>query len=186
MKPSKLHQSALTKLPLSKVSYDQYLEALGWMEYLPQQGSKGNEDIPDHLLFSDVESKERAVGRANSHDRFLDALLIEESKRFGLSLDSRDPNDKVKPGSPHAQVLRYLATADTVYRRKDSVGNPDQRRACGGSTTTGSPASFATAYFESDLAEILDTGDEDGLRTFYLLFPTQIPSLPSKEIRQAS
>ena len=37
------------------------LEALGWMEYLPQQGSKGNEDIPDHLLFSDVESKERAV-----------------------------------------------------------------------------------------------------------------------------
>ena len=144
------------------------LEALGWMEYLPQQGSKGNEDIPDHLLFSDVESKERAAERTNSQDRYLDALLIEESKRFGLSLDSRDPNDNAKPGSPHAQVLRYLATADTVS---------DGRIRWGILTNGGVWRLYdqrarprATAYFESNLAEILDTGDEDGLRTFYLLF----------------
>ena len=144
------------------------LEALGWMDYLPQQGAKGNEDIPDHLLFADSQSKEHATGRTNSQDRYLDALLIEESKRFALSLDSRDPNDNAKPGSPHAQVLRYLATADTVS---------DGRIRWGILTNGGVWRLYdhrarprATAFFESDLAEILDTGDEDGLRTFYLLF----------------
>ena len=144
------------------------LEALGWMDYLPQQGAKGNEDIPDHLLFADSQSKEHATRRTNSQDRYLDALLIEESKRFALSLDSRDPNDNAKPGSPHAQVLRYLATADTVS---------DGRIRWGILTNGGVWRLYdhrarprAMAYFESNLAEILDTGDEDGLRTFYLLF----------------
>ena len=40
------------------------LEALGWSDYLPQQGSSGNEDIPDHLLFTDAESKERAGAKS--------------------------------------------------------------------------------------------------------------------------
>ncbi len=144
------------------------LEALGWIDYLPQQGAKGNEDIPDHLLFSDSQSKEQAAARTNSQDRYVDALLIEESKRFGLPLDSRDPNDNAKSGSPHAQVLRYLATADSVS---------DGRIRWGILTNGGVWRLYdhrarprATAYFESNLAEILDTGDEDGLRTFYLLF----------------
>jgi len=36
-------------------------ELLGWAHYLPQQGSDHNEDIPDHLLFGDTESKARAA-----------------------------------------------------------------------------------------------------------------------------
>ncbi len=32
-------------------------ELLGWADYLPQQGSDRNEDIPDHLLFADAASK---------------------------------------------------------------------------------------------------------------------------------
>ena len=39
------------------------LELLGWSDYLPQQGASRNEDIPDHLLFSDADSKERAGAR---------------------------------------------------------------------------------------------------------------------------
>ena len=31
------------------------LELLGWDDYLPQQGTAGNEEIPDHLLFPDAE-----------------------------------------------------------------------------------------------------------------------------------
>ena len=144
------------------------LEALGWMDYLPQQGAKGNEDIPDHLLFSDAQSKERAAGRTNSQDRYLDALLIEESKRFGLPLDSRDPNDNSKPGSPHAQILRYLATADNVSEGRIRWGILTNGGVWRLYDNRARPR--ATAYFESNLAEILDSGDQDGLRTFYLLF----------------
>ena len=32
------------------------LELLDWTDFLPQQGSDSNEDIPDHLLFGDAES----------------------------------------------------------------------------------------------------------------------------------
>ena len=38
-------------------------ELLGWHHFLPQQGCDHNEDIPDHLLFGDAESKARAVCR---------------------------------------------------------------------------------------------------------------------------
>ncbi|MCY3991296.1 MAG: hypothetical protein OXF50_08740 [Caldilineaceae bacterium] len=30
------------------------LDLLGWGDYLPQQGSDSNKDIPDHLLFGDA------------------------------------------------------------------------------------------------------------------------------------
>ena len=64
------------------------LELLGWADYLPQQGTTRNEDIPDYLLFTDAVSKERAAGRTNPEERFRDAIVVEESKRFGLSLDA--------------------------------------------------------------------------------------------------
>ena len=144
------------------------LEALGWASYLPQQGSQRNEDIPDHLLFADTESKARAAGRGSSQERYLDALLIEESKRSGLPLDSRDPADRVQTSTPHGQVLRYLSTADTVS---------DGRIRWGILTNGGVWRLYdhrarprATGYFEADLAAMLESGDEDGLLVFYLLF----------------
>ena len=144
------------------------LEALGWASYLPQQGSQRNEDIPDHLLFADTESKARAAGRGSSQERYLDALLIEESKRSGLPLDSRDPADRVQTSTPHGQVLRYLSTADTVS---------DGRIRWGILTNGGVWRLYdhrarprATGYFEADLAAMLESGDEDGLLLFYLLF----------------
>ena len=85
------------------------LELLGWSDYLPQQGAAYNEDIPDHLLFADPESKQRAVAEGRAEDRFRNAMAVEESKRFGLSLDSRDSgNNRVR--TPHSQILRYLST----------------------------------------------------------------------------
>ena len=90
------------------------LTLLGWVHTLPQQGAARNEDIPDHLLFADAESKDRAAGRSTSEQRYHDALLIEESKRFGLALDTRDASDKARSGTPHGQIRRYLSTADSV------------------------------------------------------------------------
>ena len=88
------------------------LELLGWADYLPQQGATRNEDVPDYLLFIDAASKERAAGRTNPEERFRDAIVVEESKRFGLPLNARDRDDVRQSRTPHGQILRYLSTAD--------------------------------------------------------------------------
>ena len=138
------------------------LELLGWTEYVPQPSAAGHEDIPDHLLFADAESKARAG------NPFQYATVVEESKRFGLALDSRDRNDRTQRGTPHGQILRYLATAEiesegrirwgilsngSVWRLYDYRARPR-----------------ASGYFEADLAELLKPGKEDDLRVFHLLF----------------
>ena len=144
------------------------LELLGWTNYLPQQGTTRNEDIPDYLLFANATSKEHASGRANPEERFRDVLIVEESKRFGLTLDARDKSDRVQASTPHGQILRYLSTADVV---SDS-------RIRWGILTNGSVWRLydyrarprATGYFEADLGEMLKSGNEDNLRLFYILF----------------
>ena len=77
------------------------LEMLGWADYLPQQGGARNEDIPDLLLFPDAAAKARAAARSSAEARFQDASVVEESKRFGLPLDSRDADDRVQARTPH-------------------------------------------------------------------------------------
>ena len=144
------------------------LELLGWADYLPQQGAARNEDIPDHLLFQDADSKERAAGKRRPEDRFADALVVEESKRFGTPLDARDPDGRRGSRTPHGQILRYLSTAESetdgdlhwgfltnggVWRLYDYRARPR-----------------ATAYYEADLGEMLESGDDDRLRVFHLLF----------------
>ena len=90
------------------------LEELGWTDYLPQQGTGRNEDIPDYLLFTDSESKQRAAGQSDPEERYRDAAVVAESKRYDLALDSRDRDDRVQASTPHGQILRYLSTADIV------------------------------------------------------------------------
>ena len=144
------------------------LELLGWADYLPQQGAARNEDVPDYLLFTDAISKGHAAGRTNPVERFQDAIVVEESKRFGLPLDVRDRDDGHQSRTPHGQILRYLSTADIesesrirwgiltnggVWRLYDYRARPR-----------------ATGYFEVDLGEMLESGDEDDLSLFYILF----------------
>ena len=144
------------------------LELLGWTEYLPQQAAVGNEDIPDHLLFADAPAKMSAAGRGKPQDRYADALLVEESKRYGLPLDSRDKADKVQASSPHGQILRYLTT--TGFTTDDRIR--------WGILTNGAlwrlydnrARPRASGFFEVDVPAILEDDSEDGLRTFFLLF----------------
>ena len=124
--------------------------------------------MPDHLLFQDADSKARAAGKRRPEDRFSDALVVEESKRFGLPLDARDTDGRRGSRTPHGQILRYLSTAERdtdgdlhwgfltnggVWRLYDYRSRPR-----------------ATAYYEADLGEMLESGDDDRLRVFYLLF----------------
>ena len=85
------------------------------MDRLPATAGTGrNEDIPDLLLFADAGSKARATARKRGNDRFRDAAVVGESKRLGVRLDARDADGRVRTSTPHGQMLRYLATADTV------------------------------------------------------------------------
>ena len=144
------------------------LESLGWTAYLPQQGAARNEDIPDHLLFMDADSKKRAIARSNSKDRYKDALLVQESKRFDRSLDSREEGDKVQEGTPHGQILRYLSTAEIVSEGNIRWGILTNGNAWRLYDYRARPR--ASGFFEVDLQTILNEDDQDGLRTFFLLF----------------
>ena len=142
------------------------LGILGWTDHLPQQGSGRNEDVPDYLLFADQAAKARAAARPTAEQRYQDALIGVENKRFGLQLDRRDKIDRVQSSTPHSQILHYLSVADTV-----SDGNIRW-----GILTNGSlwrlydrrTSPRATAYFEVDLGATLESENETKL--FALLF----------------
>ena len=144
------------------------LELLGWEDYLPQQGTGRNEDIPDLLLFPDAAAKERAIARESAEQRYMDGVALVESKRLGLRLDARDRENGRVSRTPHGQMLRYLQTAEIesdggirwgiltsgdVWRLYYSRARPR-----------------ATGYLETDLGAVLENGDGDALRVFYLLF----------------
>ena len=144
------------------------MELLGWSEYLPQQAAAGHEDVPDHLLFADAATKVRA-NRSGQFGRALqDALIVQESKRFGLVLDQRDRTNGHRAGIPHGQMLRYLTTTDVASEGRirfgiltnGSVWRLYDRRA----------RPRASGFFEADLADLLEPGNEDGVRAFLLLF----------------
>ncbi len=140
-------------------------DLLGWAEYLPQQGSDRNEDIPDHLLFADAASKARAAAKPGPN-RYPDALAVSESKRFGLSLDDRDRDDRGPTSSPHAQLLRYLAAADISSDGRIRWGILTNGRIWRLYDRRALPR--ASGYYEVDLEDALQAGD--GLRAFRLLF----------------
>ena len=104
------------------------LELLGWADYLPQQGASGNEDIPDHLLFSDADSKERAGERNSARERYRDAWVVEESKRFGLSLDARDADEVEPVGDAARPDTEVFDDGGDRVRWAHPVGYSDQRR----------------------------------------------------------
>ena len=144
------------------------LELLGWADYLPQQGTARNEDIPDHLLFADAGSKERASAEPNAAARTRYAAVVEESKRFGLSLDERDREAGFHARSPHSQILRYLATAEIESESRLRWGVLTNGRVWRLYDYRARPR--ASGYFEADLADLLQPGREEDLRVFHLLF----------------
>ena len=141
------------------------LGLLGWKDYLPQQGTQGHGEVPDYLLFKDTSAKEQAAASLLTTERYRHALGIVECKRWGLSLDQRNPETR---RTPSGQLLNYLTTADIesdgcvrwgiltngrVWRLYDHRSRPRLNR-----------------YFEVDLQEVLEIDNAAALRLFYLLF----------------
>ena len=144
------------------------LELLGWDHHMPQQGSDRQEDIPDYLLFADEEAKDRAAARKGSENRFQDALVIEESKRFGLPLDNRDSGETARRGTPHGQILRYLDTADSVTDGRIRWGILTNGAVWRLYDFRARPR--ASGFYEADLKALLQQDDDHALRAIFLLF----------------
>ena len=144
------------------------LELLGWTDYLPQQGSIRNEDIPDHLLFADAGPSSALRQRGSPAIATWTRWWWKRVSGSASLLDTRDKDGQTMAGTPHGQILRYLSTAEIasgggirwgiltnggVWRLYDHRSRPR-----------------ASGYFEADLKTLLDPDNEDGLRVFHLLF----------------
>ena len=139
------------------------LQLLGWTDDISQPTAPGGEDRPDLLLYQDTQAKARATSSETSP--YLAALAVAELKRFRRLLDTRGPGKGTQASSPHAQILRYLRSADTV-----TDGNLRWGILTNGAVWRLYDQKNRTHFFEADLEALLTTHDEDGLRTFHLLF----------------
>ena len=144
------------------------LELLGWADYLPQQGMEGNEDIPDLLMFADAASKDLAASAEKAEQRYKAAVAVTESKRLGRPLESRGGENLWTSQSPHGQILKYLLAADGTSEGKIRWGILTSGDVWRLYYSRARPR--ATGYFETDLGAVLESGGEDALRVFYLLF----------------
>ncbi|MDN5865093.1 MAG: Eco57I restriction-modification methylase domain-containing protein, partial [Gammaproteobacteria bacterium] len=112
IRPSDTPNEAVTEAELIRP----LLELLGWTDYLPQQtaSGKGRTEVPDYLLFADAESKAEAMEEPRDDRRYPHAIAVLEAKRWQRPLDRGDATDRLDPGTPSNQILRYLSRADTA------------------------------------------------------------------------
>ena len=155
------------------------LELLGWTDHLPQQGASRSEDIPDNLVFTDTESKDHAAALPST-ERYRQAAVVQESKRFDLPLDASggEPRPRRPRGNmlfempddygeddadsergarkPHSQILRYLSTAEIESDGRLRWGILTNGRVWRIYDARTRPR--ATAYFEAYLDDVLEPG----------------------------
>ena len=136
---------------------------LEWTASLRQQNlsTRGREDVPDGLLFTDAAAKERANSFTEEWKRYALGLAVVESKRWLRPLDRRAER-RGEENAPSTQMLRYLRRVDDLTTGKLRWGV----------LTNGArwrlyyqgARSVSEQFFEVDLAVLLDLpGHNDGL-----------------------
>ncbi|MGQ0748895.1 MAG: Eco57I restriction-modification methylase domain-containing protein, partial [Betaproteobacteria bacterium] len=95
------------------------LSRLGWSDILTQQvASKSRrEDVPDMLLFPNAAAKAAALKEKREDRRYRHGIAIVESKRWMRALDRGDTSDRLNPGTPSNQMLRYLSSVEVASER---------------------------------------------------------------------
>ena len=95
------------------------LSRLGWTDILTQQvaSSSRREDVPDMLLLPDAAAKAAALKEKREDRRYRHGIAIVESKRWMRPLDRGDATDRLDPGTPSNQILRYLSTVEVASER---------------------------------------------------------------------
>jgi hypothetical protein len=97
----------------------QVLAKLGWTDILTQQiASKSRRvDIPDILLLPDAAARAAALKEKREDRRYRHGIAIVESKRWMRPLDRGEVQDRLDPGTPSNQILRYLSSVEVASER---------------------------------------------------------------------
>ncbi|MGK2951537.1 MAG: Eco57I restriction-modification methylase domain-containing protein [Thiobacillus sp.] len=100
---------------------EQVLDLLGWSDLTLKQitaSSTRREDVPDFLLFSDEAAKQAARAEKRDDRRYRHGVAILEAKRWMRPLDRGDATNRLDPGTPSNQILRYLSSVEVASDRK--------------------------------------------------------------------
>jgi hypothetical protein len=160
------------------------LALLGWSReqvLRQQQAAKSKRsDVPDILLFADLEAKERALRAERPDLTYRHGVAIVESKRWQRPLDRAPAARSEDSEVPSTQILRYLSRAEVASNRAIAWGMLTNGRLW--RLYWQLAKSRSEEYLEVDLLQLLDLPDERDLltpdaatrqhwlRVFYLLF----------------
>ncbi|MEM5501848.1 hypothetical protein WNY59_09625 [Ahrensia kielensis] len=138
------------------------LGCLGWNAFMRQQNLsvKGRDDVPDGVLFSSGEEKEKADTFTEEYKRYEFGVAIVESKRWKRPLDRRTEK-KGEELAPSTQMLRYLRRVDDITSGKLRWGiltNGGRWR-----LYWSGARSVSEQFFDIDLATILGVDDQGDL-----------------------
>ncbi len=100
---------------------EQVLVLLGWRDLTLKQvtaSSTRREDVPDFLLFPDEAAKQFARAETRDDRRYRHGVAILEAKRWMRPLDRGDATNRLDPGTPSNQILRYLSSVEVASDRK--------------------------------------------------------------------
>ncbi|HEX2091837.1 MAG TPA: N-6 DNA methylase [Longimicrobiaceae bacterium] len=142
-------------------------DVLGWSYEVqtPVTGMAGQTKRPDYALFTDEERKRVAGGRIKDEGAFYDqAAAIAEAKYWDRPLD-REVRKEVRDitqTNPSFQIVSYLFETGVQW---GILTNGKEWR-----LYSGRARSRVDTYYAVDLERIIQEGDEDAFRYFYLFF----------------
>ncbi|MDP2852460.1 MAG: hypothetical protein Q8O23_03535, partial [Gallionella sp.] len=99
---------------------ERVLDLLGWNGLILKQvtaTSTRRDDVPDFLLFPNVEAKQAARAEKRDDRRYRHGIAILEAKRWMRPLDRGDATSRLDPGTPSNQILRYLSSVEVASER---------------------------------------------------------------------
>lgn len=99
---------------------EKVLDLLDWRDLTLKQVTATKtrrEDVPDFLLFADAAAKQAGRAEAIESRRYRHGIAILEAKKWMRPLDRGDATNKLDPGTPSNQILRYLSSVEVASER---------------------------------------------------------------------
>lgn len=113
--------SSLNEANTESQIIEKVLDLLGWGGLTLRQVTANagqRQDVPDFLLFADPAAKQAALQEQRQDRCYRHGVAILEAKRWMRPLDRGDAADRLDPGTPSNQILRYLSTVEVASDRK--------------------------------------------------------------------